>query len=60
MTINNSGRERYRTLAVAAVVGAFCVEVYYISTIAIEIPKDDKPVFMVRTLYYSRYIRYQS
>ncbi|KAJ7931290.1 hypothetical protein B0H13DRAFT_1959733 [Mycena leptocephala] len=33
VTINNSG--------------PFCVEVYYISTIAIEIPKDDKPVFMV-------------
>ncbi|KAJ6572118.1 hypothetical protein B0H19DRAFT_936254 [Mycena capillaripes] len=46
VTINNSGHERYRTLAVAAVAGAFCVEAYYISTVTIEIPKDDKPVFM--------------
>ncbi|KAJ7732201.1 hypothetical protein B0H14DRAFT_2409325, partial [Mycena olivaceomarginata] len=46
VTIVNSGRERYRTLAVAAVAGAFCVEAYYIVTVSIEIPKDDKPVFM--------------
>ncbi|KAF7348588.1 hypothetical protein MVEN_01376400 [Mycena venus] len=32
VTIVNSGRERYRTLAVAAVAGAFCLEGYYIST----------------------------
>ncbi|KAJ6469422.1 hypothetical protein C8R45DRAFT_1016971 [Mycena sanguinolenta] len=46
VTIVNSGRERYRTFAVAAVAGAFCLEAYYIATISIEIPKDDKPVFM--------------
>ncbi|KAJ7253778.1 hypothetical protein B0H12DRAFT_987899, partial [Mycena haematopus] len=46
VTIVNSGRERYRTFAVAAVAGAFCFEAYYIATISIQIPKDDKPVFM--------------
>ncbi|KAJ7098229.1 hypothetical protein C8R44DRAFT_859610 [Mycena epipterygia] len=55
VTINNSGRERYRTLAVAAVAGAFCLEVYYISTVTIQIPKDDAPVFMWHdTLYLLR------
>jgi hypothetical protein len=48
VTITSSGRERYRTLAVAAVAGAFCVEAYYITTVTINIPQDDKPVFMVR------------
>ncbi|KAJ6491255.1 hypothetical protein C8R47DRAFT_1045038 [Mycena vitilis] len=46
VTIYNSGRERCRTLAVAAVAAAFCLEAYYISTVTIEIPKDDKHVFM--------------
>ncbi|KAF8217699.1 hypothetical protein K438DRAFT_1914099 [Mycena galopus ATCC 62051] len=47
VTIVNSGRERYRTLAVAAVAGAFCLEAYYIATVSIEIPRDDsKYVFM--------------
>ncbi|KAJ7698544.1 hypothetical protein B0H17DRAFT_927151 [Mycena rosella] len=48
ITIASSGHERYRTLAVAAVAGAFCVEAYYIATATIQIPKDDAPVFMVR------------
>ncbi|KAJ7192973.1 hypothetical protein GGX14DRAFT_593529 [Mycena pura] len=46
ITVNNSGRERYRTLAVAAVAGAFYLEAYYIATAPIEIPKDDRKVFM--------------
>ncbi|KAJ7201599.1 hypothetical protein GGX14DRAFT_655469 [Mycena pura] len=46
ITVNYSGRERYRTLAVAAVAGAFCLEAYYIATAPIEIPKDDRKVFM--------------
>ncbi|KAJ7746444.1 hypothetical protein DFH07DRAFT_1062986 [Mycena maculata] len=55
VTINSSGRERYRTIAVAAVAGAFCLETYYISTVPIEIPKDDTPVFMWHdTLFFLR------
>ncbi|KAK7059738.1 hypothetical protein R3P38DRAFT_2837552 [Favolaschia claudopus] len=46
VTVMNSGRERYRTIAVAIVAGAFCVEAYYIMTVSIEISKADKPVFM--------------
>ncbi|KAJ7150932.1 hypothetical protein C8R43DRAFT_1127845 [Mycena crocata] len=46
VTMGGSGRERYRTLAVAALVGAFCIEAYYIATVSIEVPKDDKSVFM--------------
>ncbi|KAJ7512420.1 hypothetical protein B0H11DRAFT_481128 [Mycena galericulata] len=46
VTIKNSGRERYRTLAVATVAGAFCLEAYFISSEPIQIPKDDSPVFM--------------
>ncbi|KAJ7249468.1 hypothetical protein C8J57DRAFT_1136754, partial [Mycena rebaudengoi] len=46
VTISGSGRERYRTLAVAAVAGAFCFEAYWISTVAIKIPKGDEKVFM--------------
>ncbi|KAJ6532774.1 hypothetical protein DFH09DRAFT_993732 [Mycena vulgaris] len=55
VTISSSGHERYRTLAVATVAGAFCVEAYYISTVTIKIPKDDEPVFMWHdTLYLLR------
>ncbi|KAJ7753787.1 hypothetical protein B0H16DRAFT_1222469, partial [Mycena metata] len=46
VTINTSGRERYRTLAVSAVAGAFVLEAYYIITVPIELPKDDTSVFM--------------
>ncbi|KAJ7089191.1 hypothetical protein B0H15DRAFT_839823 [Mycena belliarum] len=57
VTIANSGHERYRTLAVAVVAGAFCLEAYYISSATIQIPKDDKPVFMWHdNLYLARRI----
>ncbi|KAJ7484369.1 hypothetical protein FB451DRAFT_969572, partial [Mycena latifolia] len=47
VTISNSGHERYRTLAVAIVAGAFCLEAYYISTVTIQIPpNDEESVFM--------------
>ncbi|KAJ7054476.1 hypothetical protein C8F01DRAFT_925893, partial [Mycena amicta] len=45
VTSNNTGHERYRTLAVAAIAGSFFVEAYYVATTAIEVPKDDKEVF---------------
>ncbi|KAF7318294.1 hypothetical protein HMN09_00338100 [Mycena chlorophos] len=48
VTINNTGHERYRTLAVGAIAGSFAVEAYYIATSPIEIPKDDGGVFWVR------------
>ncbi|KAJ7636901.1 hypothetical protein FB45DRAFT_789011 [Roridomyces roridus] len=46
VTISSSDRERWRTMGVAAVAGAFCAEAYYIVTAPIEIPKDDRDVFM--------------
>nr|GAT49489.1 predicted protein [Mycena chlorophos] len=45
VTINNTGHERYRTLAVGAIAGSFAVEAYYIATSPIEIPQDDEGVF---------------
>ncbi|KAF7291934.1 hypothetical protein MIND_01218900 [Mycena indigotica] len=45
VTINDSGHERYRTLAVAAIAGSFFAEAYYIATTPIEVPKGDKEVF---------------
>ncbi|KAJ7034501.1 hypothetical protein C8F04DRAFT_1001701 [Mycena alexandri] len=57
VTITTSGRERYRTLAVSAVAGAFVLEAYYIITVPIELPKDDTSVFMWHDrLYTARHV----
>ncbi|CAK5272780.1 unnamed protein product [Mycena citricolor] len=42
VTIVGSGHERFRTLAVSAIGGAFCFEIYYIATVAVEFPKDER------------------
>ncbi|KAJ7154650.1 hypothetical protein C8R46DRAFT_1356673 [Mycena filopes] len=46
VTILGSGRENYRTLAVAAVACAFVAETYYILTVPIEIHPDGRSVIM--------------
>ncbi|KAI0360346.1 hypothetical protein OH77DRAFT_674974 [Trametes cingulata] len=46
LTIRGSGHERWRTYAVALLVGAFIVEGYWIATTPIGIPRDGLNVFM--------------
>ncbi|KAI0336616.1 hypothetical protein GY45DRAFT_1315200 [Cubamyces sp. BRFM 1775] len=46
ITIRGSGHERWRTWAVALIVGAFITESYWIATASIAIPRDGRNVFM--------------
>ncbi|KAF7323630.1 hypothetical protein MKEN_00583700 [Mycena kentingensis (nom. inval.)] len=56
VTINTSGHERYRTLATAAIAACFFIEVYYVATSPIEVPRGEKPVFWVRRAFFASII----
>ena len=48
LTISGSYKERWRTLAIGAIVCAAVAEGYWVSTVRIQIPKDGMGVVMVR------------
>ena len=48
LTVENSGRSRWRTAAVVLLVAAFLAEAYTAATAPVVIPRDGRSVIMVR------------